>query len=218
MNKWTAEAFGTFALVFAGTGAIIANEVSNGAVTHPGISLVFGLIVMAMIFAIGDVSGAHINPAVTIGFWLSGRIRGSEVMPYVGFQFVGALAASGLLRILFWDHESSLGATLPSGTWWQSLIFEVILTFNLMFVILSVSHGPKEKGLSAGIAVGGVVALSAMFAGPICGASMNPARSLGPAVASGEFESLWIYIVAPVLGAALAVPLCKCVNDSACCE
>ena len=218
MNKWTAEAFGTFALVFAGTGAIIANEVSNGAVTHPGISLVFGLIVMAMIFAIGDVSGAHINPAVTIGFWLSGRIRGGEVMPYVGFQFVGALAASGLLRILFWDHESSLGATLPSGTWWQSLIFEVILTFNLMFVILSVSHGPKEKGLSAGIAVGGVVALSAMFAGPICGASMNPARSLGPAVASGEFESLWIYIVAPVLGAALAVPLCKCVNDSACCE
>ena len=217
MNKWTAEAFGTFALVFAGTGAIVANEVSNGAVTHVGISLVFGLIVTAMIFAIGDVSGAHINPAVSIAFWLSGRIRGSEVLPYVGFQLVGALVASGLLRVLFWEHESSLGATVPSGSWWQSLVFELILTFNLMFVILSVSHGPKEKGLTAGIAVGGVVALSAMSAGPICGASMNPARSIGPAVFGGQLDSLWIYLTAPVIGAALAVPLCRCVNDEACC-
>ena len=217
MKKYTSEAFGTFALVFAGTGAIIANEVSGGDVTHVGVALTFGLVVMAMIFAIGDVSGAHINPAVTISFWLSGRTKGSEVLPYIGFQLIGALAASGLLRVLFWEHESNLGATIPSGAWWQSLIFEIILTFILMFVILNVSHGPKEKGLTAGIAVGGVVALEALFAGPISGATMNPARSLGPAVASGEFSFLWVYFVAPVVGAALAVPLCRCVNDEECC-
>lgn len=218
MKKCVAESFGTFALVFAGTGAIIANEISGGAVSHVGISLTFGLIVTAMIFAIGDVSGAHINPAVTIAFWLAGRIRGSEVLPYVSFQLFGALLASGLLRVLFWDHPSNLGMTLPAGTWWQSFIFEIVLTFNLMFVILSVSHGPKEKGLTAGVAVGGVVALSALFAGPICGASMNPARSIGPALASGHLESLWIYLAAPTIGAACAVPLCRCVNDDSCCS
>ena len=155
MKKNISEAFGTFTLVFAGTGAIVVNDVTGGEITHFGIALTFGLTVMAMIFAIGDVSGAHINPAVTIGFWLSGQINGKQATGYVVFQFLGALIASALLKILFFAEPTDLGATIPSGVWWQSLVLEIVLTFILMFVILSVSHGPKEKGLTAGIAVGG---------------------------------------------------------------
>jgi aquaporin NIP len=217
MKKYISEALGTFALVFAGTGAIVVNELTGGEITHIGIALTFGLIVMAMISAIGDVSGAHINPAVTIGFWISGKLRYPQVMGYVVFQCFGALVASGLLKLLFWNDTTDLGSTIPAGAWWQSLVLEVILTFTLMFVILNVSHGPKEKGLTAGIAIGGTVALSALFAGPISGASMNPARSLGPAVLSGNLDSLWIYFAAPLIGALLAVSLCRCVNDEPCC-
>lgn len=212
MKKYVAEAIGTFALVFAGTGAIIVNDVSNGVVSHVGISLTFGLIVMAMIYAIGDVSGAHINPAVTIAFWVAKRFRGHEVIPYVLSQLIGALLASGLLRVMFVDH-GNLGATLPAGPWLQSFLFEIVLTFLLMFVILNVSVGAKEKGIMAGAAIGGVVALEAMFAGPICGASMNPARSIAPAVFSGQLSHCWIYLVAPVVGALLAVPGCRCIRD-----
>ncbi|MCR9296978.1 MAG: aquaporin [bacterium] len=205
MNRYLAEALGTFMLVFCGTGAIIINDVSNQAITHVGIALTFGLIVMAVIYAVGDVSGAHINSAVTIAFWVSGRFDGKQVPGYLFAQLLGGLAASGLLRILFWD-QATLGGTEPAGPWWQSFILEIVLTWILMFVILNVSSGAKEKGIMAGAAIGAVVALEAMFAGPICGASMNPARSLAPAIVSGRLLYSWIYVVAPILGALLAVP------------
>ncbi|MGD9713821.1 MAG: MIP/aquaporin family protein [Thermomicrobiales bacterium] len=208
---------GTFALVFAGTGAIVVNDVSQGAISHAGIALTFGLVVMAMIYAIGDVSGAHINPAVTIAFWVAKRFDGREVVPYIVAQLLGAFAASGVLRVLFLEHDT-LGATLPAGPWWQSFVFEVLLTFILMFVILNVSTGAKEKGIMAGAAIGGVVAFEAMFAGPICGASMNPARSIAPALMSSNLQHMWLYVVAPVLGALLAVPGCRCIQEDGCCS
>ena len=217
MKKYVAEAIGTFALVFAGTGAIVVNDVSQGAISHAGIALTFGLVVMAMIYAIGDVSGAHINPAVTIAFWVAKRFDGREVVPYIVAQLLGAFAASGVLRVLFLEHDT-LGATLPTGPWWQSFVFEVLLTFILMFVILNVSTGAKEKGIMAGAAIGGVVAFEAMFAGPICGASMNPARSIAPALMSSNLQHMWLYVVAPVLGALLAVPGCRCIQEDGCCS
>jgi aquaporin Z len=216
VKKCAAEFIGTFALVFAGTGAIVVNEVSHGAITHVGIALTFGLIVLVMIYTLGDISGAHINPAVTIGFWLARRMNGREVSAYVATQCAGALAASGVMRVLFPENRL-LGATQPAGTALQSFILELLLTALLMFVILGVSTGAREKGITAGIVVGSVIALEAMFAGPICGASMNPARSLGPAIVSGQLGSLWIYLVAPVLGAALGVIGCKCIRESDCC-
>jgi aquaporin Z len=205
MRKCLAEAVGTFCLVFAGTGAVVINDVSGGAVTHVGVAITFGLVVMAMVYAVGDVSGAHLNPAVTCGFWLAGRLPSAALAPYVASQAAGALVASALLRAMFPAH-STLGATIPAGPVAQSFLLEAVLTLILMFVILSVSVGPKEKGLMAGIAVGGVVGLEAMFAGPVCGASMNPARSLAPALVSGNVAHLWVYLAAPALGAALAVP------------
>jgi aquaporin Z len=203
MKKYMAEAFGTFALVFAGTGAIVINDVSGGKVTHVGIALTFGLVVMAMIYAVGDISGAHLNPAVTIGFWLSRRLPFQSIGPYVVSQLCGAFAASALLWTMF-DH-ASLGATHPAGTVMQTLGLEIVLTAMLMFVILSVASGPKEKGLLAGVAIGGVIAFEALFAGPISGASMNPARSLAPAVVSGALGDIWIYLAAPVVGSAIGV-------------
>jgi aquaporin Z len=163
---------------------------------------------MSMIYAFGDVSGAHFNPAVTIGFWLSRRLRGREVGPYIAAQLIGAFAASASLLAMF-GNVAHLGATIPAGSSWQSFSLEAILTALLMIVILNVSTGPKETGIMAGIAVGGVIGLEAMFAGPICGASMNPARSLAPAILSGQLAALWVYLAAPISGAITAVPLCK---------
>lgn len=217
MKKFFAECFGTFSLVFCGTGAIVINEASNGAIGHAGIALSFGLVVMAMIHTFGDVSGAHLNPAVSIGFALGGRFAWREVPGYLVAQLVGAFAASGLLKALF-PAASTLGATLPAGTAMQSFILEIVLAAIFMLSILSVSTGAKEKGITAGITIGGVIALEAMFAGPICGASMNPARSLAPAIVSGHLEHLWVYLAAPVIGAALAVLLCIGVRAPGCCR
>jgi len=217
MKKLFAEFLGTFALVFAGTGAVIINQVSGGAITHVGIALTFGLVVMAMIYTLGEVSGAHLNPAVTTAFAAAGRLAWSAVPGYVVAQVAGALTASTLLRFLF-PNALTLGATLPSGPAAQSFVLEVILTFLLMLVILNVSLGAKEKGITAGVAVGAVIALEALFAGPISGASMNGARSLAPALVSGQLDHLWIYLIAPVLGALLAVPACCALREPGCCS
>jgi len=206
VNRLVAECFGTFCLVFAGTGAIVVNEVTGGVVSHVGVAVTFGLVVMAMIYAVGDVSGAHLNPAVTFGFWMSRRLGGALVPGYVGAQLAGAFAAS-LVIVAIFPTSPTLGETLPAGSVMQSLVLETILTLILMLVILRVASGPKETGIMAGIAIGGVVGLEAMFAGPISGASMNPARSLAPAIVSGRTEVAWLYVVAPLAGAALAVPL-----------
>jgi aquaporin NIP len=216
MNKWIAEAVGTFALVFAGTGAVVIDDVTHGTVTHVGVALTFGLIVMAMIYAVGEVSGAHLNPAVTLGFALAGRLPSRKVPYYIISQIAGALLASALLRAMFPDH-ATLGATVPLGSPMRSFILEAVLTAILMLTILSVSTGPKEKGLTAGVAIGSVIALEALFAGPISGASMNPARSLAPALLSGHLAHLWLYVTAPVLGAAAAVPLCRGIHGPQCC-
>ncbi len=216
MRKLAAELFGTFALVFAGTGAIVINDVSGGTVSHVGIALTFGLIVLAMVYSLGDVSGCHLNPAVTLGFFVARRFDGRWVGPYVASQVLGASLASLTLRLMFPSH-TTLGATLPAGDALQSFVLEFILTLILMFVILSVSTGSKEKGILAGVAVGSVIALEALFAGPVSGASMNPARSVAPALVSMRFESLWVYLAAPVLGACSSVFVCRCVQQPGCC-
>ena len=197
MKNLAAEFIGTFALVFAGTGAIVIDETTGGAVTHVGVALTFGLIVLAMIYTVGDISGAHLNPAVSLGFLAARRFPLREAIPYIASQCGGALAASGVLHLLF-PQNKTLGTTVPGGSAIQSFILELILTAILMFVILGVSTGAAEKGITAGIVVGAVIALEAMFAGPICGASMNPARSLGPAVISRHSEH------------ALDLPPCSC--------
>ena len=217
LKQRISEALGTFALVFCGTGAIIINEVTNGAVTHPGIAITFGLIVMGMIYAFGDISGAHLNPAVTIAFAYAKKFPWRDVPGYVFAQLIGAFVASGILWLLFPENET-LGATLPQLEVWRVFILELLLTFFLMLVIINVSTGSKEIGVIAGIAIGGIVLLEAMFAGPVTGASMNPARSIAPAAVSGKLTSLWLYILAPIIGALLAVVSCKWVKYDQCCE
>ena len=216
-KPYFAETFATFALVFVGCGAIVVDQISGGAIGHVGVALAFGLVVMCMIYAIGDVSGAHLNPAVTLGFYVAGRFPARRIPPYVAAQCLGAIAAAALLRGMFGNY-ADLGATLPAGAASQSLVLEAILTCLLMVVILSVATGAKEKGFMAGIAIGGTVALNALWAGPISGASMNPARTLGPAVMAGQLGPLWLYIVGPCVGAALAVAVCRAVHQKGeCC-
>lgn len=204
MNRYLSEFIGTFALVFVGTGAVIVNDTQGGAITHVGISIAFGLIIMVMIYAVGEISGAHFNPAVTVAFAVSQRFAWREVPAYIASQVAGALLGSVALLFLLPAH-GTMGATIPAIGMGQAFVMEVILTFFLMFVIINVAIGAKEKGITAGLAIGGTVLLCAMFAGPVTGASMNPARSLGPALVSGAMTGLWIYLVAPFLGAVLAV-------------
>ena len=204
IRKLVAELVGTFILVFAGTGAIVINHESGGVITHVGVALTFGLVVFALIQMLGDVSGAHLNPAVTTGLVLARRFPPQEAIPYITAQCLGAFLASGLLKILF-PADTTLGATLPAGSAFQSFALEFTLTAILMLTILRATTGAPGKIALAGAAIGSVIALEAMFAGPACGASMNPARSLAPAIVSGQTSALWIYLVAPVLGAALGV-------------
>jgi aquaporin NIP len=215
-RRMGAELIGTFALVFAGTGAITIDNASGGGVTHIGVAMTFGLVVLAMIYSVGEVSGAHLNPAVTLGFIAARRMPPTLLIPYVISQCAGALLASVSLRFMF-PHDALLGATVPAGGAVQSFVLEVILTFLLMFVILSVSTGAKEKGITAGVAIGAIIALEAMFAGPISGASMNPARSLSPALVSGHLQWLWIYLLAPLVGAYIASIMCAAIHGKTCC-
>lgn len=201
-----AEVIGTYALMFTGTGAMVVDSVKDGIIGHVGIAITFGLIVMAMIYAIGDISGAHMNPAVTFGFWVARRFPLRRVPGYVLAQLLGAVLASGTLWILF-PGQATYGATLPSGAWQQSLVLEILLTLMLMFLVLSVAVGAKETGILAGIAIGGYITLASIFGGPISGCSMNPARSFGPALFSGTWDSFWIYVVGPLIGAGLSVPI-----------
>ena len=217
MKRYLAEYIGTFILVFTGTAAIVVNDVSGGAISHLGVSAVFGLVVTSVIYTIGTISGAHINPAVTLGFWYANRFPRKHVLPYLLSQSAGAVTASLVVTLLFSQHET-LGATLPSGPLLQSFVLEVILTFILMLTIINVATGSKEQGVMAGVAIGGVVALAAIMGGPVSGASMNPARSLGPALISGNIQTLWIYLLAPVAGALLAILCCRCMREPSCCR
>jgi aquaporin Z len=213
-----AEAFGTFALVLVGCGAIVVDALTGGRLGHVGVSLAFGLVITAMIYAVGNVSGAHLNPAVTAGFVAAGRLSFRSGFGYVLSQFAGAAAAAFVLRLLF-GTPATLGATFPAD--WAGLRValgaEVLFTFLLMAIILNVSTGHMEKGIMAGVAVGGTIAFSALVAGPVSGASLNPARSLGPALAAGAWQAQWIYIVGPVLGAVLASPVCRVLQGQDCC-
>ena len=216
MKNYISEFLGTFALIFCGTGAMAINEVTGGAVTHVGIAITWGFIVIAMIYAYGDISGAHFNPAVSIAFAVAKKFSWKEVPKYILAQTLGALLASITLKFLFPESEI-LGATIPTIEPLRAFVLEIILTFILMLTIINVSTGSKEVGIVAGIAIGGVVLLEAMFAGPVTNASMNPVRSLAPALVSGKLEHLWLYLTAPIIGAILAIFSCKLVKDDDCC-
>jgi MIP family channel proteins len=196
-----AELIGTFALVFAGAGAVMVDAKTH-ALGHVGVAIAFGLVIMVMIYAVGHISGAHFNPAVSFAFALTRHFPWSRVAAYWVAQAAGALIAAAILRASL-GNVAHVGATLPAGSQAQSLLWETVLTFFLMFVIMSVATDTRAVGEAAAIAIGGTVGLDAMFGGPISGASMNPARSLGPALASGDPHALWLYLTAPLLGAAL---------------
>jgi aquaporin Z len=198
-----AEALGTAVLLVFGTGAAVVNEQTH-ALGHGGVAAAFGLVVLVLVQSLGPVSGAHVNPAVTLAFWAAGRFPGRRVLPYVGAQLAGALAGSGLVRLVA-TTGSALGATLPAPGPGPAVGIEIALTFWLMLVILRVTAGSKEEGLLAGVAIGATVALEALVAGPLTGASMNPARSLAPALVGGHLAAAWVYVVGPVAGALLAV-------------
>lgn len=213
MKKYLAEFLGTFILIFVGTGCVVVNHQTNGALGLPGIAAVWGFVIIALIYAFGDISGTHLNPAVSIAFAVDKRFEWKEIPAYLGSQLSGALLASLSLMFLFPDSKT-LGVTQPSGSETQSFILEVIMTFILMLVILRVSVGAKEKGITAGIAIGGTVWLLVLFGGPVSGTSLNPTRSIAPAVITGNFQSLWLYIVAPTAGALLAVAVHKLLYEA----
>lgn len=199
-QKVGAEMVGTFALVFTGCGAIMVNDASGGAISHLGVGLTFGLVIMVMVYATGHISGAHFNPAVTLAFASSGGLPWREAPSYIAGQVSAAVAAAFMLSFLL-GPAAQLGVTMPAGAPAQSLVLEFLLTFVLMFVIAAVATDSRAVGQMAGLAIGGTVALGAIFGGPISGASMNPARSLGPALVMGIVEHQWVYLVGPIAGA-----------------
>jgi aquaporin NIP len=196
-----AEFVGTFALVFAGCGAVMV-DAKTGALGHVGVAFSFGLVIMVMIYAVGHISGAHFNAAVTFAFALSRHFPWARALAYWAAQLLGALVAAALLRGSLGD-VADVGATLPSGSQGQSFLWELVLSFFLMFVIMAVATDTRAVGEAAALAIGGTIALDAMFGGPISGASMNPIRSLAPALVSGNLHALWLYILAPILGTSL---------------
>ncbi len=198
LRSLAAEAIGAFALVFAGAGAVMVDAKTHQ-LGHVGVAIAFGLVIMAMIYAVGHVSGAHFNGAVTFAFALTRHFPWSRAVAYWGAQLTGAVAAAALLRGSL-GNIAHVGATLPSGSEGQSFLWEVVLSTILMFVIMAVATDTRAVGEAAAIAIGGTIALDAMFGGPISGASMNPMRSAGPALVSGNLHALWVYIVAPVIG------------------
>lgn len=204
MHRLAAECVGTFALVFAGTGAVVIDAETGGGVGHIGIGLTFGLVIMVMIYAVGHISGAHFNPAVTLGFAVGRHFPWTDVPRYWAAQLLGGVAASLLLRGMF-GTTADLGATLPVGSAQRSFLLEAVLAFMLMFVITSVATDVRAVGQAAAIAIGGTIGLEALFAGPISGASMNPARSLAPALVSWTWADQWLYVAGPVLGAVCGV-------------
>lgn len=212
LKKYISEVLGTFILVFCATGASVINQETQGVIGHVGISISVGLLVMVLIYAFGDISGAHFNPAVSIAFVVAKKFSAKELMPYIFSQAIGAIMASLLLKFLF-PNNQLLGATMPAGTELQSFILEFILTFILMLVIMNVAHGSKEQGMFAGIAIGATLLMECMFAGPISGASMNPIRSFAPAIVSGHTEHLWIYLTATIMGAVSAIPVWKFLSE-----
>ncbi len=218
MKQFISEIIGTFALIFCGCGAMTINEITNGSISHVGVAITWGVIVMAMIYAFGEISGAHLNPAVTIAFAFAKKFPWRNVPSYILAQAIGATFAIFVLWFLF-PESQFLGETTPADGFpaYKAAVLEFILTFFLMVVIINVSTGSKEIGTMAAIAIGGVILLEAMFAGPMTKASMNPIRSIAPAIFTGNFQYLWLYIVAPILGAITAVSSCKLVKDDACC-
>jgi len=202
-RRAAAEAIGVFALVFAGCGAIVTESVHPGSLGNIGIALVFGLVIMVMVYATGHLSGAHLNPAVTVAFALTRHFPRAETATYLVAQAAGAIIAAALLAAVWPSQPADLGTTLPSVGIGSAFVYETILTAFLMFVIMAVATDTRAVGAAAAIAIGGTVGLDALFGGPITGASMNPARSLGPALVAGQLHDLWLYLVAPPLGAAL---------------
>lgn len=213
IKKYVAEVIGTFILVFSGCGAIVVHQETGGAVTHVGICIVWGLVVLALIYTLGEVSGCHINPAVTVALALVGLFPWKQVAPYILSQVVGAFLAALALHVMF-PANAGLGGTYPSGAHLQSWMLELFLTFFLMLTVLFTTQGKRDTVILAGFAIGAVVLLEALFAGPISGASMNPARSLAPAVIAGKTDAVWIYLTATTLGAALAAGVWKVLRSN----
>jgi aquaporin Z len=207
LKKYIAEIIGTFVMVFMGCGSIAIASIYPDSINHFGISMAFGTSVMVMIYAVGNVSGAHFNPAVTLSFFVAKKLDKKEVMPYIISQIIGALLGIITIRYLF--ESSVVGVTQTSLSPLRGMIIEVVLTFILMTVILNISSGYKEKGMMAGVAVGFTVFLGALIGGPLTNASMNPARSLAPAIIAGNYTDLWLYIIGPIIGALLAIPVYK---------
>jgi len=212
LRACVAELIGTFALVFAGAGAVMV-DAKTGALGHVGVAITFGLVIMAMIYGVGHISGAHFNPAVSLGFAFTRHFPWARVALYCVAQLSGALLAAALLRASL-GNLAHVGATLPAGSNTQSFVWEIVLTAFLMFVIMAVATDTRAVGEAAAIAVGGTVGLDAMFGGPISGASMNPARSAGPAIVSGDLHALWIYLLAPIAGATIGAVAYQFVRGS----